>query len=786
MLDSLRSRARTDLDGGQPAGEHLLVRHLPYVSRVTDDMMMLRDGDLIASFIVEGIAADTASEDDVDDLAMAFSRTLTQAQSDVAVYIHRFSNGTSPGLSPVDPETSEFAHALDQKWQNHLRTAGLQTRQTMVTIALRPSRVTSWWAKFVTGGANAQRDIREKSVSKLNELTDYFMEAVRVASPTRLTISDGNWIGLLRSINTGHFYATPPGDAFLPIADLIATGRLDFNNDMFTSFGTDTKDTRFGAVFSIKSYPSTTRPVIFSRFDLPYDMVISQSFTPVDPVTAEERIGRTIRQMQAADDAARSLKEDLEDALDDVASGRISMGMHHATITVFCPTLAELDDAAATIRGAGQRAEATVVREDIGVRAAFFAQHPGNYSYRARAALISSNNFAHFTALHATPMGHRRDETPWGESVTILPDVRGEPYRFNFHLPGAFGDRTVGHSLIIGMTGAGKTLGAAFILTQASRLKPRIIVFDKDQGLEMPIRALGGDYSKVRMGVPTGFNPFSAEADDRGTAWLTSWLETMLSGEGQLSGLQREALADATRSNMATDPALRNMSQFRSQLRSVDDGGDLHTRMGIWDDGQFGWLFSGTGTDQTLSFERDVTAFDLTEIFDIQEVRTAWLAYAFRRIERLIEDERPTIILIDEAWKVLDDPFFEAMLKNWALTLRKKNVLLVLMTQRVDHLVQSAAGGSILESCVTTIVYPNSRFTLKEVAPLNFTDAEAAFVTSSTAGQRLALIRSGDVSTVANMDLSPLGPLLKVLGGGKGDNAPEGWRDNPHFWKEID
>ncbi|ABI93318.1 hypothetical protein CEP88_00210 (plasmid) [Roseobacter denitrificans] len=785
MLDVLKTRARKDLEASEDQGEHLLVRHLPYVGAVTDDVMMLRDGDLIASFIVEGIAADTASEADVDDLSLAFSRTVTQAQSDVGIYVHRFSSVVSPKLTGVAPEVSTFAAAVDQRWQSHIETSGLRSRQAMITVTLRPSKVKSLWAKFVSGGVAAQRGTREKDVSRLNEIVDHFMEAVRVASPTRLSISSGEWIGLLRAINTGQFFTSPPGAGFMPLADMIAVGRLDFRNDTFVSFGSDSKDTRYGAVFSIKSYPSNSAPGIFNRFDLPFDMVISQSYTPVNPVESEERISRTARQMQAADDAAQTLKDQLVDALDDVASGRIGMGMHHATITVFAGTVAELDEAAASIRGAGQRAGATVVREDVGARAAFFAQHPGNYAYRARAAMISSTNFADFTALHATPAGHSRAQTPWGESVTILPDIRGEPYRFNFHLAGELQERTVGHTLVIGMTGAGKTLGACFLLAQAARLNPRIIAFDKDQGMEMPLRALGADYAKVRMGEPTGFNPFAAEADERGTAWLTSWLEATLAAQGTLSATQREALSNATRSNMETDPSLRTMRQFRSQLRSVDDGGDLHTRLGLWDDGQYGWLFSGEGQDETLSFNNDVTAFDLTEIFETQEVRTAWLAYVFRRIERQIEDERPTIILIDEAWKVLDDPFFEAMLKDWALTLRKKNVVLMLMTQRVDHLVNSAAGGSILESCVTTLVYPNSRYTLDEVAPLNFTDAEAAFVTSSAGGQRLALIRNGDVSTVVNMDLGALGPLLKVLGGGKGESAPDGWRDDTSFWKDI-
>ncbi|MDO6758048.1 hypothetical protein Q4598_17555 [Phaeobacter inhibens] len=785
MLDSLRSRARVELENEATDREHLAVRHIPYVSALTDDVMLLRDGDLMASFVVEGIAASTADEADVDALVLAMGQAVAQTQPDMGFYVHRFSMGIQPELVPVDPHVSEFAAELDKRWQSHIGDMGLRSRQMMISITMRPSKAASAWARFVSGGKNNQRDGLEKRINRLNEAVDYVMEALRPASPARLTVSGGEWIGLLRSTMTGQFFVSPPSGGFRPLADMIATSRIDFNNDTFTVLGSDSTETRFGAVFSVKDYPSNTRAGIFDRFDLPYDLVVTQSFTPTDPITTQERINRTIKQMSAADDAAISLRDQLVDAADDVASGRISMGLHHATISVFAHSEAELDTAAAAIRTAGQKAQSVVVREDMGARTAFFAQHPGNYSYRARAAMISSQNFADLTALHAMASGLAQSETPWGEAVTVLPDIQGEPYRFNFHLPGNLGDRTVGHTLVVGMTGAGKTLGAMFLLSQVSRLNPRIIAFDKDRGMEMPIRALGGTYSAVRMGEPTGFNPFAAEADERGTAWLTHWLESTLSNQGDLSAVQREALSNATRANRDTDPSLRTMRHFRSQLRSVDDGGDLHTRLGIWDDGQYGWLFSGETEDTTLSFDRDVTAFDLTEIFDSQEVRTAWLAYVFRRIERVIEDERPTILLIDEAWKVLDDPFFEAMLKDWALTLRKKNVAMVLMTQRVDHLRQSAAGGSILESCVTTIVYPNTRFTEEEVAPLKLTDAETSIVTASTAGGRFALIRSGDVSTVANMDLSALGPLLRVLGGGKGETAPEGWRNNPDFWKEL-
>lgn len=90
-------------------------------------------------------------------------------------------------------------------------------------------------------------------------------------------------------------------------------------------------------------------------------------------------------------------------------------------------------------------------------------------------------------------------------------------YRFNFHEAGRRTDEpSVGHTLVLGRTGSGKTLGTAFLMAQARRVGARVIVFDKDQGLEMAIRALGGSYSEIKVGQPTGFNPMTTETDARG------------------------------------------------------------------------------------------------------------------------------------------------------------------------------------------------------------------------------------------------------------------------------
>ncbi|MEM7710172.1 MAG: hypothetical protein AAF264_05365, partial [Pseudomonadota bacterium] len=135
------------------------------------------------------------------------------------------------------------------------------------------------------------------------------------------------------------------------------------------------------------------------------------------------------------------------------------------------------------------------------------------------------------------------------------------------------------------------------------------------------------------------------------------------------------------------------------------------------------------------------------------------------------DDQAPLIeqasIALDEAWKMLDDAYFQTRLKDWMLTMRKKNVVVVMLTQRVSHIAESQAAGSIFESTVTQILFPNGNNTPQELGPLTLTDREERYLCTSAAGARTALIRSNDRSTVVDFDLSALGSMMATLGAGR-------------------
>ena len=118
--------------------------------------------------------------------------------------------------------------------------------------------------------------------------------------------------------------------------------------------------------------------------------------------------------------------------------------------------------------------------------------------------------------------------------------------------------------------------------------------------------------------------------------------------------------------------------------------------------------------------------FDMTEVLDLQAERTAVLAYLFRRVERLLEDRRPTLVILDEAWQLLNDPYFGRRLEGWLVTLRKMNAAVMMLTQHPGQLEGSAVGRTIVETVPTMILFPNDRADPSDYAFLRLGEKEAA------------------------------------------------------------
>ncbi len=757
-------------------------RHLPFVSAVRDDVILTKQGDLMASAVIGGIDSMTSDDAAIDEIGEGFARVVGQLGERFAFYVNKVSRPDPADLPSIDG--AGFATSVDAAWRATLAGRALKARVLMVTVVIRQSAADRFTLLPGRGKKNFRRDI-EARMAALDEALNLVRGIYAPHGFRRLGVSSGEWLSLLSSV-LGHGYRKVIVEPGQLLAETMTNFEVTFRSG--TLILENGMETRYGAIFGMKSYPARTWPTMLDGLQLPYDVTVTNSFIPRRGNEATERITRIYRQRGVSEDAAISLTEQLVQAADDVASGRTSFGDHHCSVQVFCDRPEELEDAASEVWRAAQEAGAVMVRERWAAKALYFAQVPGNWPYRIRDGLVSAHNFAELAALHNTSPGRAHDESPWGVNITAFPTVCSTLHRFNFHERGRVGEEpSVGHTLVLGRTGSGKTISTAFLMAQARRADARLIVFDKDQGLEMAVRALGGSYSEIRIGEPTGFNPLATEIDARGAAWLTDWLTDILGRTAPLDTVQSVALNEAVRQITRAETELRTFEGLESLVASTDDDGDLVTRVREWTaQGRFGWLFARPAW-KSISIGEDVVGLDMTELLDQNAERSALLAYLFRRIERVVEDRRPTIIVIDEAWKMLADDIFVKRLHDWLVTMRKRNCVVMMLTQTPGHLVESSVGTIITESVATQLLFPNPRANPEDYKILRLNEREAEFLSGPTGGQRLALLRSGPDSVYVNTDLSGLGGLVTVLGGGKtGDErAPFEWRQTPDFWKEM-
>jgi len=770
------------------SSERSMASMLPYVSLVDDVTIRTRGNGLFQCIRLDGVNSMTSDDAYLEKIRAVFAAIISQIGPDYGFYVHKVSKAITAELPPVRGDG--FASAVDLRWQTAMRDAGLRDKTLTLTVLKRPPAGARLHLRR-SGSITHLKTQTAKQMRKLEEVVGFLMSSFAEMKPRLLSAKSGEFLGFLGALNTGQETPLFSKSRFGIIAQDVANTRVTFAGRSFT-LSDGVTGQRFGTSFAIKSYPTKTSCTMFDELNLPVDMVVTHSFTPINSNIMAGRIKRQQRLMKASDDGAISLAEELVDALDDLESKRLSFGDHHMTVTVFADNEEKLENIASEVRNIAATEGVNLVNESFAARSHYFAQHPGNGQMRSRKAAITNMNFADLAALHRSQLGKTGNHVPWGKPISLFPTPERSGFLFNYHETGQPDkEPTGGHTLILGRPGSGKSVLSAFLMTQARRCAARVFVFDYRLGMEMAVRANGGRYSAIKAGEVTGLNPLCTEIDRRGQAWLSDWLATLLHrADRPLSPVQINRIQEVVRQNAdANDADLRNWQDLASLFVAGADEGDLFERFREWTaEGRYGWIF-GQSVKDTFSLEGDVVGFDLTGILDSEseKERMAVLSYLFRRVERVIEDRNPTIIIIDEAWKALDNPYFADRLSNWLVTARKQNAVVVMMTQYASQLEKTRTGKTIIEAVPTQLLLPNIRASASDYAMLGLSEKELGVLLGTGSNSRLALVRDDQGAVVIDTDLSALGPYLTILGGMEKGEALVGadYRKNPDFWRHI-
>ena len=487
--------------------ERSISQYLPLTLHLRDTVILLDDGSLFCLLEIHGLLWETLDPIDLLRHHAALNGTYQNIAHDtVVLHVYQCRGLANINSYPQSHFNSDFAQRLDDAYRENLFANTLYENRLFLGIQIRPAMpMGEFIGEQVRKLDKPTEEAPDDRLDRMENICRLIQFNLSAYKPRVLGIRDKRF----SEIGEALVYAMT--GVYRPIG--LTTGKLGqslFSEDIIV--GRETIEFRgpghswFGTVFGMRHYPKDTHPgFINTTLTTSYRSTLYQSFRCLSTHSAQGVMHKKHVSMVSSQDTSKSQREALVRAADHLGSADFIMGDHCLSFLVFADTPATLRDVATAAWSDLSLCGATISRENIALEAAWASMCPGNLHLRPRPGYISSRNMTAFAPFHAFPSGHKKGY--WGEAISVLRTVSGEPYYLQLHPPGS----DVGNMFITGMTGSGKTTLLAFLIAQASRLGAQVIVWDKDGMLKILVHYLGGVYLELKN--PTGLAPLKALTD---------------------------------------------------------------------------------------------------------------------------------------------------------------------------------------------------------------------------------------------------------------------------------
>jgi len=420
------------------------------------------------------------------------------------------------------------------------------------------------------------------------------------------------------------------------------------------------------------------------------------------------------------DESKQADIENLGDCLRALGDGQ-SLGDFSLTIVLYGRSKAELEQLGAEFAGIFTNADGSLFSETYNQLNAYFATVPGNYALNLRKLYLLNKNYADLSFLFTILPGEKTNAHLGTEYLAVLETDNSTPYFLNLH------NGEVAHTLILGMTGSGKSYLANFLLQNAQKYTPLTFIFDIGGSFESLTTIFSGSYLNVGQEARDfTINPFSLPQTKENLQFLFSFFRVLIEGNEQryrLDFKEERRLWDAIERTYMLEPNQRTVSNFANIV------GELKERLHRWTrGGQYGFLFDNA--EDTLSFSRFQT-FNFHGWNDAPEVLEPLLFYVLHRASNEIADPAKLatfkIFILDEAWLFIKNETIRSYVVQAQKTWRKHNAAMILATQSIKELEQSGMLAIVAESCPTKIFLANpemNREVYREAFHLNDTELD--------------------------------------------------------------
>ncbi len=695
-----------------------LVDFLPWAALVDEGIVLNKDGSFQRTARFRGPDLDSAVPAELVGVAGRLNNALRRLGSGWAVFVEAQRYPANKYPEGHFPDVASALVDVERRAQFEEEGAHYESNYFLTFLYLPPPEDTARAEGFLYEGRDRRQDADARQVQHgFVDRTDRVLGLVEGFMPELKWIDDEETLTYLHStVSTKRQRVRVPEipmylDAVL--ADQPLTGGLepmlgDSHLRVLTVVGFPTVTTP-GILDELNRlafpYRWSTRAIMLDKTDATrlLTKIRRQWFAKRKSIAAILKEVMTNEASTLLDTNAHNKAMDADAALQELGSDAIGQAFVTATVTVWDDDPRIAGEKLRLVEKVIQGRDFTSMVETVNAVEAWLGSLPGHVYANVRQPPVSTLNLAHMIPLSAVWAGPARDEHLGAPPLFFGKTEGATPFRFSLHV----GD--VGHTLVVGPTGAGKSVLLALMALQFRRYPHnQIFAFDFGGSIRAAALAMGGDWHDLGGYLTEGasasvsLQPLSRIHDVPERAWAADWIINILTREGIIitpevkehlwSALTSLASAPVTERTLTGLSVLLQSQALKRALQPYCIGGP---------------------SGRLLDAETERLGDASVQVFETEGLigtgaAPAVLAYLFHRIEDRL-DGRPTLLIIDEGWLALDDEGFAGQVREWLKTLRKKNASVVFATQSLSDIDSSGIAPAIIESCQTRLLLPNER-----------------------------------------------------------------------------
>ncbi len=795
---------------------------IPYACHFDDHTVLTKNGELMQVIKITGFSFESVHADDDSNLTVrdAIRQAITDniSMNGFALWFHTIRRKYD--LTQLGEQEDFYPNALNNSWNEENNWKNKYINEVYVTIIHEGQALNFTDPKafvrsiyFPAEFRFRQRFLQDASEhlhiivkNILDTLSNYGARRLKVVKkPDGIYYSQIlRFLGKIINLHETDIPLTP-----VDTSQILPSHKTIFGHNTIKVMGHSGQ--HFGGILTIKEYQNVALHAVDLFLQQEHEYIITETFDYVNQKSALEKFNTQKDLYRLSEDKRLYEISGLKEIVESDTGGKTDFGEHQIVIMLLADTAEELEIAITDAVIAFNDLGIVVIREDVFLEDCYWSQLPANFDFCKRMSSIATRHIAGYASLYNYPAG-RIGDNHWGDAVTVFFTSFYTPYFFNFHY------ENNGHTFIIGPFNSGKTVLLNFLVSEATKFKPRVFYFDRHHNSEVFISALGGEYTnitRINEGAKIQFNPLQIEETERNLIFLTKWFSYIFSPDHtKLSQKQKKKVTQAVEYSFSLPPEERTLSKIIPKFWSQKDDGD---ELGTVDDEKMSASESSSQNlgsllmqddapdeaEEDLLFNRSTETFDdvrtawekisacygdgesahifdnpkdtfdphsnnyfgfdLTQMVDDKYLLTAVVHYLTHRINTTL-DGSPSIIVLDEAWDLLDNPAFNDRIAEWLDELTAKNSIAIFATESVNGAEKSPMTHILAEKIKTKIFLPNNDANAQgyeEVFGLSHKEFE--MLTSMDSYHREFLLIHDIDAVVARLNLKNLPFHLSVL-----------------------